>query len=568
MRLRRSPGNGTLPTVRGALIALVTLTCFGVSNSPAFAGTMTLYSCHTPSGRTAGTAGWTVWANNAPTLLRSADDCAKGAAGTLIARIGGTGAMHSNEFIGWKLHPIQGTTVTSFSAWVCGRALTWDALVAVEWQPGGWTFVNTFDQPQFLGCAGAPPWWNSTANLVQRDGLAATEINVEATCYMGGCPEREGVVSDIQVAAFKATIRDDRAPTVSSVGGPLAANAAHTGDEGATFDVADTGVGVFRGVIEGRLHREGAWRELASSVISPLASCSPLRETMYLYEFDSPKPCSGSVERATITLDNSLLPEGLHELRVVVEDAAGNRADVLPARPYVVPSRSTTTVAGASPAPAASVDASRVAQLRITAPGRRRLVSAAPFRVSGRLLDPESRPIAGATVLIKTRPFLPKAGRSEGDWQILGEVLTDRDGTFRGRVPGGGSRSVLLTYASDAIAATTQADFVVPAQVTVRADRTRVRNGRSVILRGRVAGPIPPGGVLVAMEVREPGRWIPVATTRRWVRTRPSGTFALSYRFLRTFRASTYRFRVVADEDTAFQYGRGASRPVDIRVRP
>jgi hypothetical protein len=40
-----------------------------------------------------------------------------------------------------------------------------------------------------------------------------------------------------------------------------------------------------------------------------------------------------------------------------------------------------------------------------------------------------------------------------------------------------------------------------------------------------------------------------VATTRRWVRTRPSGTFTLSYRFLRTFRAASYRFRVVADED-------------------
>ena len=108
--------------------------------------------------------------------------------------------------------------------------------------------------------------------------------------------------------------------------------------------------------------------------------------------------------------------------------------------------------------------------------------------------------------------------------------------------------------------ANAQTDVIVPAQVTVRAKRTRIRNGRSAVLSGRVAGPIPHGGVLVAMEVREPNRSVPVATTRRWVRTRTSGTFTLSYRFLRTFRPTTYRFRVVADEDSAFQYGRGASR--------
>src|SRR3954471_25016407 len=100
------------------------------------AGTMTLYSCHTPSGRIVATTGWTVFANAAPTQLRTADECAKGPKGQLIARIGGTGAEHGPELIGWTLRPAAGTTVSSFSAWVCGRAMTWDAVVAVAWQPG------------------------------------------------------------------------------------------------------------------------------------------------------------------------------------------------------------------------------------------------------------------------------------------------------------------------------------------------------------------------------------------------------------------------------------------------
>src|SRR6201999_3101708 len=70
----------------------------GTQSASGEAGTMTLYSCHTPSGRTVGTAGWSlVSAFGAPTRLLSSDDCAKGPSGTLIARIGGSGATHTGE---------------------------------------------------------------------------------------------------------------------------------------------------------------------------------------------------------------------------------------------------------------------------------------------------------------------------------------------------------------------------------------------------------------------------------------------------------------------------------------
>ena len=122
--------------------------------------------------------------------------------------------------------------------------------------------------------------------------------------------------------------------------------------------------------------------------------------------------------------------------------------------------------------------------------------------------------------------------------------------------------------AAQAPAALAETNVTAPARVIVRARRTRVRNGRSVTLRGRVSGPIPRGGVRVALEVREPSRWIPVATTRRLVRTSNSGSFTLAYRFRKTFRPATYRFRVVANEDSGFPYSRGASRPIDVHVRP
>jgi hypothetical protein len=555
---------GTFPFIRGFIISQAALTvaiaALYVLPGLAQAGQMSVYSCHAPSGRSVGTAGWTVVANGAPTQLRAANDCGSGPRGSLIARIGGTGAEHGNEHLTWTFQAAPQTTISSFSASICARAQTWDALSSVNWLPNGLVFVNTFDQPKQLGCVGLPPWSANQANTVQRDRLATPRVEFQASCFMGGCPELQGVVSDIEVSSFRADIRDDVAPTVSSVSGPLATSVTHTGVDALDFAASDVGVGVFRGVVEMRINGSDAWREMTASILDPGGSCTPLHETRNLYEFDSPQPCPLNLAQGSVSLDSALVPEGTHEVRAYVEDAAGN-------------TRATAVVASApQPAPSNGRGASRSARLRITAPGRPLLPSAGEFRLAGQLLDRDENPIAGATVLVQSRAFLPKAALGQGPWSTVGTITTDDKGLFRGRIPGGSSRSLLVTYAaepSDATpAASVQTDLVVPAQVTVKARRLRVRNGRSAVLTGRVAGPIPHGGVLVAMEVREPGRWIPVATTRRWVRTRSSGSFSLSYRFRSTFQPATYRFRVVADEDSAFPYGRGASRSVKIHVRP
>jgi hypothetical protein len=231
---------------------------------------------------------------------------------------------------------------------------------------------------------------------------------------------------------------------------------------------------------------------------------------------------------------------GTHDVRVVVEDAAGNRADVLTERPYVV----------AAPVP--------TSQLRLRVAGA---------RLTGRLLDLASRPLGREEVVIEARGFLPKAGVAIGPWLAVGKAVTRADGGYSFSIPRGPSRVLRVRHPAGA-SSSLEARVVAAARVTARARRARIRNGTSAVIRGRVTGPIPDGGVRVGLEVRSRGRWIPVATSRRWVRTRPSGTYTLSYRFRNTFSPTTYRFRVVADEDSAFQYTRGASRPVSVRVRP
>ena len=130
-------------------------------------------------------------------------------------------------------------------------------------------------------------------------GLRTTQVSFVAWCQAQPCTETNGVAADIAVQRFRADIRDDAAPVVTAVRGPLAENTSHTGTEALTFDASDRGVGVFRGVVEARINADGPWRQMAASVLAPGATCSPLRETEALYEFDSPQPCPTSLSGAT-----------------------------------------------------------------------------------------------------------------------------------------------------------------------------------------------------------------------------------------------------------------------------
>ena len=569
--LQIGPEAGRLPlplvrfTTQVTLLALLAALSFGAI---AQAGTMKLYSCHTPSGRSVPTYGWS---HAFVVDGSSSDTCANGPGGTLRATAEST-TMSQHD---WTLTAPSGTRIRRFELTACARGGG-----PVVFAHGSATSMQTIvsNQPTgslepTFGCVGPAPWCCSSANTVSGGGPEVQRVTALAICVF--CS-----TSTVEIGSFVADVEDSSAPVASAVGGSLRFSSAQTGAETLVYDAKDAGVGVFRAVAEARIDRSGNWREVASTPVRTGGKCLPLYETDYLFEFAAPLPCPATVESGQLVLERDAMPPGIHELRVQVQDAAGNGTIVLPGRYYTVPRATlTTTPASAPPAPARAVapgpsppDTSVTAQLSITSPGARPLSSLTAFRLTGRLLDLAGNPVANGIVAIETRPYFPNAGTATGDWTPLGSAMTDAGGEFRAQIPGGPSRSVQVIYGAGrrglAPAAVAQANVAVAASITARPRRSRVRNRRSVVIQGRVAGPIPRGGVAVALEVREPDRWIPVATTQRLVRTSDSGAFRLAYRFLKTFRPATYRFRVVADEDSAFPYARGASRPIDIHVRP
>ncbi len=521
---------------------------------PASAGTMTVYSCRTPTGRAMGTAGWIPEGGGA-----KRDDCDRQPSSALVIE------QPSGVPGGWVFTAAPNTVLESFEANAC----LWSEAFGFTWFYDGTDStlreVASTLPNQSLGCQGS--------NIIRGGGALQRRAAFYALC-LGNCQ------AAVRLRWFKATINDPSPPTVSGVRGSLVNSVTQDGPETVTFDARDVGVGVFRAVALARETGTEAFREIASTITPLSARCTPAAETVDVHEFAAPQPCPLVADAVGLTLEPGVLPVGEHELKVVVEDAAGNRTTVLEPRTYTVPAPPLTTFPASAPpadaeaievapsmpatAPASAARPPTLVRLSITSPRARPLASARAFALAGRLLDGSGSPIAHARVQIATRGFLPKPRSSVGAWAPLGSAETDASGGFRATIPAGPSRSVLVSYTD----VSAQADVSVAAQISVRARSTRVRNGHSAVLRGRVLGPLPAGGVPVALEVRDGARWIPVPTTRRWVKTSKTGRFTLAYRFRRTHQRATFRFRVVADEDSASQYTRGASRAIDIHVRP
>ena len=216
------------------------------------------------------------------------------------------------------------------------------------------------------------------------------------------------------------------------------------------------------------------------------------------------------------------------------------------------------TVDQGPPPPPSCGPSGAVVEASLSGRARRTVRYGRPVAIAGRALLPGGTPAAGATVLIL-------AGDS-----ALTEVtraVAGADGSFRAAVPPGTSRTVRAAFraaAGDAaLACSPTARVVVRAKGRLRARPHRLRAGRVVRFRGRIAGPLPAGGKLLDLQAFDGGRWRKFATTR----TRRGGSYRARYRFTRLARAKVYRFRVRIPREAGFPYATGRSNVVKVRVR-
>ncbi|MDP8908903.1 MAG: hypothetical protein M3N47_07245, partial [Chloroflexota bacterium] len=178
----------------------------------------------------------------------------------------------------------------------------------------------------------------------------------------------------------------------------------------------------------------------------------------------------------------------------------------------------------------------------------------------GRLRNRDTRrSISGATLTLAVQNVYAQ------DWTAVANVRTNRRGTFRAIIgPGYHRRAAVLYYPT-----VTSTAPVFSRRLLVRAKssvslRRPFRNGRSYRFDGAVsagAAPIPAGGMLVALQVRNrSGTWV----SARLARTAPSGRFRIRYRFPRPARLTV---RVVAPAQPGWALYAGRSKKWAIRPR-
>ena len=268
-------------------------------------------------------------------------------------------------------------------------------------------------------------------------------------------------------------------------------------------------------------------------------------------------------------------PDGTYEYAVTVRDRAGNQASSdrrmngskmelkLPLR---LSSRTRIANGASSIKTCRGTKKRRGSRRRCTI--KRRLSTAvkikagyrAKVRVTGVVESEGGRPVAGAYLTVRATNRV-----ADSKTRILGHTRADSKGRFEYLISRGPSRIVRFDYEGDNVVKPSAADAhtLVPAAVSFKVNRDRVRNLDTVVFSGRLLSrPIPKAGKLVAIQARIGRAWRTFANPRANAR----GRFASPYRFTSTSGLQRYRIRALVQKDAAYSYETGASKPITVVV--
>jgi hypothetical protein len=372
-----------------------------------------------------------------------------------------------------------------------------------------------------------------------------------------GCGFGGGENPNLQLFGSQLTLEDSRLPTGSVTGGGLASGTALSGTQSIAYDAqdADSGVRLVQLLIDGQPVAQNDY--VARCPYSNFAACPP-------------------DESDTLGWNTAAVADGQHSLEVIVESAAQNTRTIYlgtvttqnapsEASLGALPAPSTggaeaARIAPGGPGAPNGAAASEAAELRL---GVKRTIgrsfAARALRLPGRLLNAQAQPIGGATVDVLEQ----LTGSSQTG--VITHARTAADGSFLASVPAGPSRVIEVAYrafGSDAsYAAQARVEESVGAGVRLNVIPRRTGSAGTIVLTGRVHGPIPAHGTIIELLVRYRGRWEPF----RAPRTDSSGHFQVSYQFQGAVGRFPFRAEVPAGQ-AGFPFAAGYSAVVVVQT--
>lgn len=522
------------------------------------AGTYEVWTCRAPDGSPAPTAaaeggGW------APRLMqtglgggnRAEDRCGTG--GPLIGSLAETLSQPAPSWLFWEFHSPPSTSVVAYSLDYSG------------YSRAGLGGPLSVGDVSVLTSLQADPVYDArhlASGIVDRRSMTANSGGASTVRVVLGCvpptlsssgscqPDVNGPVARVDVFRGVFTLLDRDTPDVTGASGDAVTNTTWAGPTGISFGATDQGGGVYRLAIE----VDGRIENYVNLADAPCRSWPGSERT-----FLSPKPCPSTVGGLK-TFDTKDLPEGVHAVRVLVEDAAGNQATVY--------GPTTKRLRRTDPGPNNGSPAVDDARLQVAWEGRESDLRSIRFDqqpiVKGQLTTAKGQPIRSAYV----RTTITRDARNSPPFERT-SLRTDEEGRFRWKLPRGiSSRSLVFAYhqrvREDEPVAVRKLRLRVSAALRLRLSRRTARRGQSVRLTGSVVGrPLPAGGKVVELQARDPGgRWI----TFRTVRSGRGGRFATNYRFRKPGPAR-FQMRARARRSGDYPYATGSSPVRAIRVR-
>jgi hypothetical protein len=184
------------------------------------------------------------------------------------------------------------------------------------------TYQINVDNVLIDGCLPSAGCSGDRSGQVTRTGLTASSLVLTAGC---GGTFANTCLTPIRLAVPRAaiTLRDDIAPTIANVRGSLITPGVKSGTVNVEFDATDRGGGVYRMIttVDNRLF------EVQPAALGTCLDVAPSNTNPY--EFAAKVPCPLTQAGLNVNVDTRKLSEGVHTIGVALEDAAGNRVNVV-----------------------------------------------------------------------------------------------------------------------------------------------------------------------------------------------------------------------------------------------
>lgn len=501
------------------------------------AGVYFAHACTTPAGQVIGPGGWTV-ERDGPTVVR--DRCGEGVG--LEAALDPARTNRPGEFAAWRVDAPGGASIVAVGMEYLGRV----------------GHRNGEDNPRIIFGTNAQQFFSIESDGGY-DGGVFYRVDrgrfLQLRAFCGGTADCRAQDPKSRFAIRRVSVAlEDTAPPrlVAPATGPLTEPGPRRGIQRIGFTARDDGGGLYRISVEsdGRVVdtqpvnlNGGACADLGGFGTSDR-------------DFPAAIPCLREASPA-IGVDTARLgQDGEHAVVVRVEDAGGNQAEVWSGRVTTANDEGPNGV-GATPDARLSAGVGRGFRAsRVTVRYGR------PATLAGRLTTAAGQPIGDARLQLLARVAPSQA------FVPAGEVRTGADGGYRAVLPAGPSRTVRVGYRARSIdagfARIADVKMQTVAGIRMRPSARRTRNGRKVRFRGRLLGARAAPRKVVEVQAFSRGRWRPLGSDR----IDRAGRFSVSYRFVRTRRTTTYRFRAIVRKEAGFPYDTGRSRVSRVTVRP